>query len=187
MASLHAVVNSATQGAMSLPSTISRHRRGPSTSEIFNVHTSSCLRGRARIGPNVRAGKVEISPQELVCVHAVLKGLGRRSRVLPTVDAKLFHPGQQSRAIRAQASGGSVRAAHAPLRFGECVHYRVALLSRISVSNAGFITPRICLFSSDLPGFMQVSRRGRVCLRFLEFCEWSLKRPTPCENHRAFN
>src|SRR5260370_41546694 len=72
MASLHAVMNSATQGAMSLPSTISRHRRGPSTSEIFNVHTSSCPRDSARIGPNVQAGRVEIGLQELVCVHAIL-------------------------------------------------------------------------------------------------------------------
>jgi hypothetical protein len=33
----HAVVNSKTQGATSLPSTISRLRRGLSTKEIFNV------------------------------------------------------------------------------------------------------------------------------------------------------
>src|SRR5258708_3848451 len=142
------------------------------------------LKNGARIGPNVQAGRVEIGLQELVLCP---RGSNRRSGVLPTVDAKLFHPGQQSRAILAQASGGSVRAAHAALRFGECAHYRVALISRIFLSNAGFITRRICPFPSDLPGFTQVSRRGRFCLRFLEFCEWSLKRPTPCENHRTLN
>jgi hypothetical protein len=72
MASLHAVLNSATQGAMSLPSTISRHRRGPSTCEIFNGTPLPSPRESARIGPNVQAGRVEIGLLELVCVRAVL-------------------------------------------------------------------------------------------------------------------
>ena len=75
-----------------------------STSYSAIIHKSIAIKS------NTSPGKVEIS-LELVCVHAV----NRRSGVLPTVDAKLFHPGQQSRAICAQASGGSVRAAHAPL------------------------------------------------------------------------
>ena len=93
MASLHAVMNSATQGEMSLPSTISRHRRGPSTSEIFNMHTSSCPRDSARTGPNVQAGRVEIGLQELVCVHAALTGSEPQIRRTPDGRCQTFSSG----------------------------------------------------------------------------------------------
>jgi hypothetical protein len=75
--------------------------------------------------------------------------------------------------IHAQANGGSIRAADAPLRFGESAHDPSALLSRIFVSNPVFIVPRSCSFSSHVFGFMQVRRRRLFCFRFLEFCDWS--------------
>jgi hypothetical protein len=100
-------------------------------------------------------------------------GLNRGSIALAAIDAKLFHPGQQSCTIHAHANGGSIRAADAPLRFGESAHDPSALLSRIFVSNPAFIVPRSCSFSSHVFGFMQVRRRWLFCFRFLEFCDWS--------------
>jgi hypothetical protein len=60
MAFSHAAANSATQCAMSLPSTIRRRRRGPSIMEIFNAHLSGQLLQRRSIDEDFRTLSLQV-------------------------------------------------------------------------------------------------------------------------------
>jgi len=82
----HAVASSAAQGAISLPSTTSRRRRGLSTTEILNMRTRPRPSGSARHVPKGLSGnywsfprKSKVSRGALRSVNAVLTRI-RRSR-----------------------------------------------------------------------------------------------------------
>jgi hypothetical protein len=107
--------------------------------------------------------------------------------VLLRVDAEFFHSREESRAVHSQARGSTIGSAHAPLACSKCPYDLIALLCFIFVSNATFVTSRICSFSSDLFNFMQVSMHECFRIRLSKLCERSLKRLASRQEHGSLN
>src|SRR5580704_7105297 len=88
-----------------------------------------------------------------------------QSDILFRIDAKLFHPRDESVAIDAHAYGSSGGATHASLAFGKCGHDLLPLLLGIAVSNTFVLLQSIYgLFKKSGKAFRILLRCAMRCL-----------------------
>jgi len=111
--------------------------------------------------------------------------VGCNLSILLRVDAEFFIRDRRVVRFVPRRCGSTIGATHAPLRCSKCPYDLIALLSFIFVSNATFVTSRICSFSSDCLTSCRLGMHEPFRIGLSEFSERPPQATCPSSGARA--